>query len=65
MASSFMSPAESKSFTNVNRVRMFGKKCKYIVNARVHGERNRVVESTVCGVSASLARTCPSSPSPF
>ena len=25
VASSFMSPAESKSFTNVNRVRMFGK----------------------------------------
>ena len=25
VASSFMSPAESKSFTNINRVRMFGK----------------------------------------
>ena len=33
VASSFMSPAESKSFTNINRVRMFGKQehCFYFL----------------------------------
>ena len=46
VASSFMSPAESKSFTNINRVRMFGKQGHFFIFFELKLWISEIISST-------------------